>query len=115
MLKIYQVPDYTQDCKGCKCSGPLQRWVLTCLSCAGFVDILPTRVLGLHCAIAPVLTLLLAHCPLLLSDKKSAVGSLGLDLGLGFLFACLVLEVFCLLAFGVFFGGFFAFFCETSR
>lgn len=76
------------------------------------MDVLPARVLGLHRAIAPVLTLLLARCPLLLSVKVSAVGSLGLDLGLFFLVVCLFFRGFlfvCLLL-GDFFGGFFCLF-----
>lgn len=101
ILKIYHVPDYAQDCKSCKCSGPLQSGP-TCLSCVDFVEMLPTRVLSLHCVTAPVLTLLLAHSPLLVSDKVSAIGSLGSD------FFCSVLFLFCFLV--VWFWGFCSFF-----
>lgn len=71
------------------------------------MDMLPTRVLSLHCAIAiaPVLTLLLGHSPFLLSDKVSAVGSVGLDLGFfvvclfGFVFVCFWVVFWWLFAF----------------
>lgn len=63
------------------------------------MEMLPTHVLSLHCTIAPVLTLLLAHSPLLVSDKVSA----GFR---GVFFGFVLVLFFWFSGFG-FFGGFF--------